>query len=65
MTFYQEPEPMDRGRVMLIEDRYDGIYTCGTWLGVIDADHRHQGASRGAYSALDGPSDGDIGAAAF
>lgn len=53
------------GRLLLIQDRYGGIYSGGTWLGVIDADLRHGNISRGAFVVDAGPSDGDQEAEAF
>lgn len=53
------------GRILMLEDRYGGVYSNGAWLGVIDADARHEDNSRGGFVVSDGPSGGDMIAAAF
>lgn len=58
-------ESQPTGRVLLLEDRYQGVYSKGTWLGIIDPDAPHGDGSRGAFVVDRGPSDGDMGAAAF
>jgi hypothetical protein len=54
-----------RGRILLLEDRYGGIYSGGTWLGVIDADAKYDDRSRGEFAVGCAPSDGDPSAAEF
>lgn len=53
------------GRTMLIEDRYQGVYSNGLWLGVMDADRKHTILSRAAFVVSAGPSGGDQEAAEF
>ena len=49
--------------IAIVQDRYSGVYSEGTWLAVAQADLPHEGRSRADFVLSDGPH-GDDGVAA-
>ena len=51
--------------VMVVQDRYQGVYSGGRWLAVANADERQGLLSRGGWILENGPSGNDMDAAGF
>jgi hypothetical protein len=51
--------------MIVIKDRYGGVYSGGRWLAVASADVEIEGRPRSIWVTEEGPSDGDISCALF
>ena len=58
-------EPNDHYPVVLIEDRYQGVYSGGRWLAVANADIRIEDVPRASWLLGNGPGGDDLEAAEF
>ncbi len=41
--------------IAIVQDRYTGVYSNGTWLAIAHAREQHEGRSRAAFVLSDGP----------
>jgi hypothetical protein len=51
--------------IAIIQDRYSGVYSEGTWLAIAQADLPHEGRSHADFVLTDGPHGDDRVAAEF
>ncbi len=51
--------------MMLVADRYQGIYSGGEWLAIANADALEDGIERAAWVLRHGPHDNDLAASDF
>lgn len=57
--------PTDLYPIVVVEDRYQGVYSQGRWWAVANADMPLEGATRIAWLMENGPSRDDVTAAVF
>jgi len=51
--------------IAIVQDRYSGVYSEGTWLAIAQADLPHEGRSRADFVLADGPHGDDCVASEF
>jgi hypothetical protein len=51
--------------IAIVQDRYTGVYSGGTWLAISKADSPHYGQSRANFVLNEGPHGDDSEAAEF
>ena len=51
--------------IAIVQDRYSGVYSNGTWLAISHARELHEGRSRAEFVLSDGPHGDDCAAAEF
>jgi hypothetical protein len=56
---------LDGYPIAIVQDRYSGVYSEGTWLGVAQASMPHEGQSRVDFVLCNGPRGDDSEAAEF
>ncbi|WP_202900645.1 hypothetical protein [Sphingomonas phyllosphaerae] len=51
--------------IIVVQDRYQGVYSGGAWLAIAQADRSLNGTTRVAWVMVDGPGGGDVWASDF
>lgn len=57
--------PPDLYPIIVVQDRYQGVYSGGAWLAIAQADRPLNGTTRVVWVMVDGPGGGDVRASDF
>jgi hypothetical protein len=65
ITIMSSTVPLDLHPIVVVQDRYQGVYSGGAWLAIAQADRPLKDTTRVAWVMVDGPGGGDAWASDF